>query len=55
MKPKCSCGFDMQPLTPGIIICRRCDTTPLNGMRVGPPNNPGTTNGWFPASFGDRP
>jgi hypothetical protein len=58
MPTRCSCGFEMWMLdgkTFGIHICRRCDTSQqAGGMRVGPPNSPGTKNGWFAAPFGDH-
>lgn len=51
----CSCGLDMIPLNKAIGMCRRCDTTAQgNSMRVGPPNTPGTRDGWFTNPFGDR-
>jgi hypothetical protein len=29
-------------------MCPRCDTVAQNnGMRAGPPNHPGTRDGWF--------
>jgi len=53
-----ACGFSKTPLTQGITICRRCDTSAdlskPGGMRAGPPNMPGTRNGWFNAPFGDK-
>jgi hypothetical protein len=56
MFPTCKlCGFELTQLAPRITICRRCDTSAQNnGMRVGPPNTPGTHNGWFTATFGDH-
>ena len=68
MKPHCAacglnrttpaagvCGFEMTNLIPGFTCCRRCDTVAQNnGMRVGPPNLPGSRNGWFTAPFGDK-
>ena len=53
-----ACGFDRWALNGPdytVLVCRRCDTSAQNnGMRVGPPNSPGTNNGWFLAPFGDR-
>ena len=56
MKSDCGlCGMPRTSLVPGVTICPRCDTSAQsNGQRVGPPNLPGTRNGWFPASFGDH-
>lgn len=55
---KCgACGL-AKWLLPGTkfnaTVCPRCDTVAQgNGMRVGPPNSPGTRDGWFNAPFGD--
>jgi len=52
---KCSCGLNTWPLNKTITMCPRCDTSAQHsGTRVGPPNAPGTRNGWFNATFGDR-
>lgn len=49
-----ACGLDMKTLPGGILTCPRCDTTAqAGGQRVGPPNSPGTRDGWFLAPFGD--
>lgn len=55
MRLRCrACGMDKQELADGVNICLRCDTSQQTGsMRVGPPNTPGTNNGWFTASFGE--
>lgn len=55
MKTTCrSCHMEKTDLGADITICLRCDTSAQAGMqRVGPPNTPGTHNGWFTASFGD--
>lgn len=54
----CPCGIDTVTLTGSTVavrVCLRCDTSAQgNGVRVGPPNLPGTNNGWFNAPFGDR-
>lgn len=56
MKHPCNaCTMELLPLAPGYLCCPRCDTSAQsNGMRVGPPNMPGTRNGWFNAPFGDK-
>lgn len=59
MKPTChACGLNMWTLTGplgDVTICPRCDTSAQTGnMRVGPPNSPTTSNGWFLAPFGDK-
>lgn len=53
-----ACGMNMWLLagpTHGVLhVCPRCDTSAQKDtMRVGPPNAPGTSNGWFTAMFGD--
>lgn len=54
MQPNChTCGLGMVALAAGVFICRRCDTTAQGNQRVGPPNLPGTRDGWFIAPFGD--
>jgi hypothetical protein len=58
MRPTCGiCRFELWMLDGprfGVHVCRRCDTVDQgHGQRVGPPNSPGTTNGWFAAPFGD--
>lgn len=47
--------MDKIPLGQGFHICPRCDTVAEgHGIRIGPPNAPGTLFGRFKASFGDR-
>lgn len=53
-----TCKFEMWQLRAGdgvLLVCRRCDTSGQGGgRRVGPPNAPGTRDGWFDAPFGDK-
>ena len=56
MKTSCRlCGMDLIAIAVKYKMCPRCDTVAQGGgMRVGPPNNPNTNNGWFSASFSDK-
>ncbi len=64
MRTTCrDCRTDLliiNPLTHNVSICPQCDTIGMGtsmgiGMRVGPPNTPGSRNGWITSPTGDQP